>query len=169
MLPLGCITSSGKWKSLHVHRESLVLFVQDRENSERFVIQPGFANCSTSEPAVRHESSRDRRCDQEVGDSYHHRPRTKGSRPGARPLARRCTKLRNYRSWRGPCASRVALGCAAILRLGRDSIPYRSIWDTFTQQCRGHRSSSRRPLCFGLTSQRRFRFRALEHLSADSR
>ncbi len=53
-------------------------------------------------PAVRHESSRDRSCDQQVRNSYHHRPRTEGPRPHTRPFARRGAHLRDYGSWRGP-------------------------------------------------------------------
>ena len=39
-------------------RKGLILFVSDRKNSERFIVQSEFANCSTPQPAVRHESSR---------------------------------------------------------------------------------------------------------------
>ena len=39
-------------------RKGLILFVSDRENSERFIVQSEFANCSAPQPAVRHESSR---------------------------------------------------------------------------------------------------------------
>ena len=39
-------------------RKSLILFVSDRKDSERFIVQSEFANCSAPQPAVRHESSR---------------------------------------------------------------------------------------------------------------
>ncbi len=38
----------------------------------------------------------------QVRNSYHHRPRTEGSRPHARPFARRGAHLGDYGSWRGP-------------------------------------------------------------------
>jgi hypothetical protein len=85
-----------------LQRKGLILFVQERENSERFVVQTQFVNRSPSEPAIRHEGSRDRCCEQEVGDSYHHRPRAEDSWPRARPFARRRTQLGDHGSWRGP-------------------------------------------------------------------
>ena len=39
-------------------RKGLILFVSDRKDSERFIVQSEFANCSAPQPAVRHESSR---------------------------------------------------------------------------------------------------------------
>jgi hypothetical protein len=46
-----------------------------------------------------------------IGSSCDHGPRTKGSRPRPRPVARRCAQLGDYRSWRGPGQRRGALVC----------------------------------------------------------
>ena len=45
-------------RSTEFFRKGLILFVSDRKDSERFIVQSEFANCSAPQPAVRHESSR---------------------------------------------------------------------------------------------------------------
>jgi hypothetical protein len=64
-------------------------------------VQSEFSDRGPPQPAVRHESSRHRSNDQQVGNSSHHRPRTEG-RPRPRPFARRRAQPRDHGSWRGP-------------------------------------------------------------------
>ena len=42
--------------STEFFRKGLILFVSDRKDSERFIVQSEFANCCAPQPAVRHES-----------------------------------------------------------------------------------------------------------------
>ena len=60
------------------------------------------ANRSPPKLAVRDAGSRDGSCDQQIGYSCDHRPRTKCSRPRSRPVARRRAQLGDFRSRRLP-------------------------------------------------------------------